>query len=239
MKIIGMMMSLMIAFNLFTGSINDNRLLKMIEVADQQDILITNWKVYIKKPVSNVSTEAEVSKEISKLVSSDRSYNWETIGHESKHHFNKFGQKITQSNGVNEQATITVYKDGKDYRISLSYEISGNEWSETAWEYVVSTYKDQLDQNSVFYSVYGTKKYDENVDLELEAETILKTFSGDRIEEMNEDQFVSVTAYVKNWDMKIPTKEDKVFNLQFGLRKDPSNGRIEVAIGTPIITSGY
>jgi hypothetical protein len=239
MKTIGMIMSIFLALNFFPDSLKDNQLLKIVEVAEEQGIDIASWKVYIRKSVKHVATEDEVREEITKMMSEDKSYNWKSEGNEGDHHYKKIGKKINEVNGIEEQAIITIFRDGPNYRVSLAYEVTGNGWSKENWEYLKSTYKDELERDSVYYSVYGTLDYDKGNSFKAEAKSMLESFSAEKVEEMKEDQFISISAYVKDWEMKIPTKNDKVFNLQFGLRVDPEKKQVSVAIGTPIITSGY
>jgi hypothetical protein len=240
MKIIGMVMSVFLFLNVFPDPSDENQLVKIIEVANQQDITITSWKVYIQESIDYVSTKDEVEEEIKQIMTIAKGYSWNNSkGNEGEHHFQKIGRKTSQINGINEQASITVYEDGEIYRISLSYEITGNEWSAESGEYIQSTYQDDLKNNKVYYSVYGTKDYRKGLDLEKEADTILKDFSAERVEAMEEEQFISISAYKKDWDMKIPTKDNKQFNLQVGLRVNSEKEKVDVAIGTPIITSGY
>lgn len=68
---------------------------------------------------------------------------------------------------------------------------------------------------------------------------MLTAFSAIEVEGMKEKNFISLSAYVNEWEMEIPTKNKEVFNLQFGLRVDPGGKYLNVAIGTPLITSGY
>jgi hypothetical protein len=239
MKIIGMVMSVFLFLNLIPENSDENQLVKIVEVAEQQEIAITSWKVYIQESINYVSTKDEVEREIKQIMNKAKGYSWSSEGNETEHHFQKVGKKVNQTNSINEQAIITVYEDGETHRVSLSYEITGNEWSDKSWEYIQSIYQDDIKNNKVYYSVYGTKDYRKRLDLEKEANSILKSFSAERVEEMKEEQFVSISAYKKDWDMKIPTKDNKQFNLQLGLRVHPEKEKVDVAIGTPIITSGY
>jgi hypothetical protein len=241
MKLIGMIMSLLITINVFPDSFKDHQLVKMVEVAKQQEISITEWKIYSRESVKHALTKEESRKEISNLLALHDAYTWNTEGHQGNDHYKLIGQKKNPSSIMNEQAIVTVYKDGGNYRISLAYEISGKEWSNETWDYLKSSYKDQINDHSTYYTIYGTKNYNKTheMDVEAQATSILESLSSENVEEVKENHFISVSAYVKDWEMKIPTKNDKVFNLQVGLRMDPVKEQMNVAIGTPIITTGY
>lgn len=67
---------------------------------------------------------------------------------------------------------------------------------------------------------------------------ILKDFSADPIESLQEEAFVSVSAYTGNWKNSIPEK-NKEMNIQIALRESRLGAATTVVIGTPIITSEY
>ncbi|MEC1743950.1 YwmB family TATA-box binding protein [Schinkia azotoformans] len=67
---------------------------------------------------------------------------------------------------------------------------------------------------------------------------ILKDFSADPIESLQEEAFVSVSAYTENWKNSIPEK-NKEMNIQIALRESRLGASTTVVIGTPIITSEY
>jgi hypothetical protein len=67
---------------------------------------------------------------------------------------------------------------------------------------------------------------------------ILKDFSADPIESLQEEAFVSVSAYTENWKNSIPEK-NKEMNIQIALRNQGLGASTTVVIGTPIITSEY
>lgn len=67
---------------------------------------------------------------------------------------------------------------------------------------------------------------------------ILKDFSADPIESLQEEAFVSVSAYTENWKNSIPEK-NKEMNIQIALRNHGLGASTTVVIGTPIITSEY
>lgn len=236
MKMIGLIVSFILTFQFLEGG-NHNQLLKMVEVASNHNITITNWKVYIKQPVISVRTKEEVKEEVLQIMDAHPSYKWESK--DAKHHYSKVGYKKNQLTDMNERMTITVYNAGTHYKINTSFEIKGGKWNNLSWEFLQATYKDDLEKNIAYFTVYGTKEIIKNLDLEEQASKMLTAFSAIEVEGMKEKNFISLSAYVNEWEMEIPTKNKEVFNLQFGLRVDPGGKYLNVAIGTPLITSGY
>ena len=74
----------------------------------------------------------------------------------------------------------------------------------------------------------------------MEAKTLLNRFSGKTVESLNEENFISLSAYTDNWDTKIPLGNEEFMNLHIAYRNSNENSGItKVTIGTPIITSEY
>lgn len=67
--------------------------------------------------------------------------------------------------------------------------------------------------------------------------SFLHTLQAEKIEEMNEETFISASAYIKYWKAFILADEQKM-NVQLSM-KLKKNNQINVIIGTPIITTEY
>ena len=73
-----------------------------------------------------------------------------------------------------------------------------------------------------------------------EAKTLLNKYSGKNIQNLKEENFISLSAYTENWDTKIPLGNEEFMNLHIAYRNSNENSGItKVTIGTPIITSEY
>lgn len=67
--------------------------------------------------------------------------------------------------------------------------------------------------------------------------SFLHTLQATKIEEMNEETFISASAYIKYWKAFILAGEQKM-NVQLSMKLQ-ENDQINVIIGTPIITTEY
>ncbi|NGP44742.1 hypothetical protein G4V62_07150 [Bacillaceae bacterium SIJ1] len=70
------------------------------------------------------------------------------------------------------------------------------------------------------------------------AASLLRAFDATPVEMIEEQSFISVSAYNDLWEQHIVVPSGKM-NLQTALRKNRSSGVIDVTIGTPIITVEY
>ncbi|PRX77121.1 TATA-box binding protein [Bacillus sp. V-88] len=82
---------------------------------------------------------------------------------------------------------------------------------------------------------FVTKK----LDMEESAKQILNDFQANYVEGLNEDEFLSISAYNSNWQSRIPSKNDKNLNLQLGFRYDSGLNKTNITIGSPIIVTEY
>ncbi|MBM6616269.1 YwmB family TATA-box binding protein [Bacillus suaedaesalsae] len=237
MKLVSLLMSIVIGFQLFPTLIDESPLAEMEEVATKQEIEVSDWKVYIKVENKRVSSENEVKKELSKLMKRHDTYKWNNVEDEQENHVKYIGEKRNKSG--KEQIIMTVYQYDTGYKMTVSHELTGQILTKETLDYIQATFKQELKDNHVFYSIYGSKDYDQSLNIESETNKILHAFSAKPVEEMKEEGFHSISAFHDKWDTNIPTKDGEVFNLQVGLRVDEKAGKINIAIGTPIITSGY
>lgn len=237
MKLVSLFMSIVIGFQIFPTLIDENPLAEMEEVARKQEIEVSNWKVYIKAENQLVDSYEEVKSELSDLMEQHATHAWKMVGNEQDDHYKYIGN---QNNKIGtENIIVTVYQVATGYKMSVSYELTGKTLTEEMIKYIKSTYKDELEHHEVYYTIYGSKSFEQEQQLEKVANEILQSFSAETVEEMKETGFHSISAYHEKWDTGIPTKNGEAFNLQVGLRVDAKEGKLNIAIGTPIITSGY
>lgn len=85
---------------------------------------------------------------------------------------------------------------------------------------------------------HENKNANEN-DIEIQGFDLIKKLGAKKVEALNEDQFVSFSAYKSEWEPYIETNGSKM-NVQVALRTNEGLGSgTTVTIGTPIITSEY
>ncbi|WP_246945376.1 YwmB family TATA-box binding protein [Bacillus pinisoli] len=238
MKLLTIVVSILTFLQLVPQTNMQSPLLEMVQVADDQNISITSWKIYVQDTVSYAYSKKEADQQVKQLIESAKAYTFQEDESTSSEYSKLVGYKDTSSPTLKESAVITIYEEEDKFRISRTYEVLGSKWSENLWKYVSSTYKEELkNSEKVFYSLYGTKALDQN--LEQVATDLMTEFNAETVEEMKEEQFISLSAYRDDWKVKLPTKGGKAFNLQVGVRLDSEKKIADIAMGTPIITSGY
>ena len=236
---------LMVSFIIFYISIQpviadklleQNELMQITEVATDQNINIKKWSMYIRKPIAQYGNIKDVKIKIREIQTTEKGFIW------SKEQFNEdhykiIGKRNNQNSNINEKILIIYFPDQNQYSLSVTYDVKGAGWNKKDWNEVYRNYQTKINNYSVFYSIEGFKKI--KVPLETEAKTLLNKFSGKNIQNLKEENFISLSAYTENWGTKIPLGNEEFMNLQIALRNYESNGPTKVTIGTPIITTEY
>ncbi|WLR50697.1 YwmB family TATA-box binding protein [Bacillus tianshenii] len=125
----------------------------------------------------------------------------------------------------------------------LIYEMSGESLGEQEWG-LITHETDEMSSNLFqktpsFYScVKGQAGGMMEGVLHSYAKRILNHVSARPIERVEENGFISISAYSNDLSQMISVENEKM-NVQLGLRKQGLGGVISVTIGTPIITLEY
>ncbi|WP_157800917.1 YwmB family TATA-box binding protein [Bacillus solitudinis] len=139
---------------------------------------------------------------------------------------------------------IYAYPSNGELVLSYTYVIKGQ--SATSLESVetqqlVADRRNVLNlkKTKVFSQIQSSYTLDESKPLNETASHLVSALGAVEIEELNEETFVSISAYTDEWEDYILT-DDKKMNVQVAIRQDIRMGYgTTVTIGTPIITTEY
>lgn len=99
-------------------------------------------------------------------------------------------------------------------------------------------FSDPMLKNVHFYTCINGHLGDKmNVAVKEKVSSFLHTLHATPVEEMNEETFISTSAYIEYWKAFILVRERKM-NVQLSMKLQ-KNDQIHVTIGTPIITTEY
>lgn len=217
-----------------------NEFMDIIHTMNKNKIDIKSWSIYTreKTAVNSMNEVKEKYKDLRhtfpnlKWGVKEKSGHWQAVG--------STGSTI----GIQERVVLTAYSSGnKSANYYLVYDVSGSKWDIDLWEQFSEKYNQNIadifrKNTTKFSCVRGELSDNMEGVLYQRAEKLLKEFSAIPVEAMKEETFVSVSAYTEKWNNAIPTKNGN-FNIQLALRNQGLGGKINVAIGTPIITSEY
>jgi len=215
----------------------NNELMQITEIAKQHNIEIDKWSMYIKEPITEYTNTIDINKRIKEIKSVEREFKW-TKTQFKEGHYKIIGERESSNLDINEKILIIYFPLKDKYNLSITYDIKGSNWDKKKWSNISTLYKSKIENGSVYYTVEGTTRINEPI--YEEATNLLKSFSGEKLQSLNEKNFVSVSAYTDRWNTKLPLGNNQFMNLHIVYRNsNDSNENIKVTIGTPIITSEY
>lgn len=196
------------------------------------------WIVYTREYSQQIQNDAAFFQKLDELKRGNRAFRW---SFEANHDMKKatgiyqhpfFQEKI--------QLIMTVTKDKP--QTYILYEAKGLHWSEKKWEEAAKVIEKKTHQLFVKQPTFFTcmnGEFSGNMEGGLfhNALHLLREFQATPIESLQEESFVSLSAYTEQWDNVLPTK-DHPMNIQLALR-ERLGGKISIVVGTPIITIEY
>ncbi|MEA3320941.1 MAG: YwmB family TATA-box binding protein [Bacillota bacterium] len=211
-----------------------DKLLSTINILKNQGVIINEWTIYSREEL-NVNN-LDVIKEIeAKLKKDYTKFEWST-DMEQDHHYLFVGTNM-KSDMERERITVTADKENHSYQVVQTYSYTRGGWSETDYRRVVN---DIELKKRLYFTVKGSLlDVDINTDLNVKANLLLENLSANKVEGLEEKNLVSVSAFNKDWTFSLPSTNNKRFNLQVALRREPSNSKLQITIGIPIITEEY
>jgi hypothetical protein len=211
-------------------------LFKIASVLERENIGINEWSLYAREKLGNVQLE----KKVDQLREQFSHWDWEIVEDEEKW---EASASSTTEKGVSETIRILSTTTGTQEQTYLIYEVSGEKWDNETKEWLQASafekINDMFHGNSVIFScIYSDIGDKMNKALSNRVSNLLKAFQAQEIETLEEDSFISTTAYSPLFSetIKGPTEE---INLQLGVRKQGLGAKTTLVVGTPIITVEY
>lgn len=217
------------------GKASGNELLQIAGAAKEQNIDIGSWSLYAKRPITEYDSVRDIKDSIEEIKKDYSEFSW-SREKDKGDHIVITGKRTLPSLNVKEKMLLIYFRAGDGYQLSVTHDVKGDGWDREGIEEILRTYQTEIDQYSVFYTIQGHTSLKE--DLDKETESLLTKFSAKEMEQINERNFVSVSAMTDKWENSIPLGNGRSMNLHIAYRNS-DNGVTTVTIGTPIITSEY
>lgn len=207
-------------------------------VQGKTNITLEQWQVTAKETVAE-----DFERSVATFQKTHTDFTWE------KPHYTEDAVKVEavkrSGNGsLVEKIKLHAYLHEEQHETLLTYELIGFTWDEQIKndaDHLFSTRTTDLFSESpaVFTCLSG--KLDDtmgHIVLKDEARKLMHKFDANFVEDMQEETFVSLSAYTTLWHSSLLTNNKKM-NLQIALRKQKVDDPITVMIGTPILTTEY
>lgn len=210
---------------------SEQDLVKLVSVLQDEHILVNEWSLYSREIVENKKQDEVVSD----LKGQFADWTWT----ESEGQMTAIS---TSPNYTQEIKVVTTQTNGQSSTYVM-YEVKGKGWDKPSEVFVTKEWQGNLlnifnGKPSSFSCVKG--EFGDKMDkaLPVYMNGLLDAFGAEEIEALEEEQFLSTSAFSPLFSGTI--SEDHDMNLQLGLRKpDGMGGNTTLVVGTPIITIEY
>ena len=215
-------------------------LVKMASILEQENVSIDKWTLHSREIWETVQAKQEVKDKVDQLRSQFPDWDWaiseDDRKWEAKAHF-------TPRKNVNESIQVLSTVTNHQVQTYIVYEATGKGWSEETKDFIDGSIMERI--NSIFHGnsttfscIYGNFGDKMNESVSGHVNQLLKAFQAKEVESLEEDSFISTTAYTPLFEESIQTMTDEM-NLQLGVRKQGLGTKTTFVVGTPIITVEY
>jgi TATA-box binding len=213
----------------------ESNISRIADGMEAQGVQVDEWSLYAKKNV-----DRKTINEVKQMAGQYRQFNW--TFEEDGDVFKAIGYFENKKEKITEKLQILTTLTNDYSHAYILYGVKGvgvqSGW-ESADEYFGKRSFDIFQENvTTFACMSGSLDDKINLSLVQKSKQLLKEFKASPIENLQEQDFLSVSAKTPLWEDFIPTNNDEM-NIQIALRTDGMGDKTTVVIGTPIITSEY
>ena len=229
----------LILFNMVSAKGEDD-LFKIASILEQENVHIHKWSLNARELLETVQTKQEAERKLDQLRKQFSHWDW-TISKDDDRWEAK--ADFTPKKDVNESIRMLSTVTDRQVQTYIVYEVTGNGWNEETREFIEGSILKRINdifhgKSTIFSCVYGDFGDKMNKSVSEHVKQLLKAFQAQEIESLQEDSFISTTAYTPLFGETIQTMTDEM-NLQLGVRKQGLGAKTTIVVGTPIITVEY
>jgi hypothetical protein len=225
---------------------NDDKTIELshiIKVLENSGAEPKDWKIHFRGQLGFASDTRGYLKQAEELMRRWPKFSW-AISENNTGHIKMTGRNTLAHLGFTETITVITYPQNENQKPYFIYAAEGPVYTNLNWIGIQNHINDRIDDSiggnpRIFSCATGTYGDKMMVDLYLQANELVESFSAVPVEELKEETFVSLSAYTEQWEQAIYTGQNQKMNLQVALRSEGFDGETTVTVGTPIITSEY
>ncbi|MFE8701830.1 YwmB family TATA-box binding protein [Cytobacillus sp. FJAT-54145] len=215
-------------------------LLKIASVLHDEDILINGWSLHAREKLEDFQTLEEVKNYGFSLKEKFPNWTWDEESESDM--WNLSAEHVTKE-GRTETIQLLSTHTKSNPQTYIIYEAKGKIFNEETEHFLEKQLSEKFSvifrqDATIFSCIKGEFNDNINESLPLTVKNLLKAFKAKEIEALNEETFVSTSAYSPLFAESITTNEQDM-NLQLGVRKQGLGARTTLVVGTPIITIEY
>lgn len=207
----------------------------LASVLQDENILITGWSLYAKKSLVNINERENAEDLVNDLKAQFPDWKWS--------HSNGNITATSSTSELQENIRIATTDTNGRSLTYLMYEVRGQSWNKNTAAFLKENLPSRIfdifrGNVETFSCIEGDLSDKIDSALFVFKEELLKAFNAKEIEGLEEDSFISVSAFSPLFNKSL-SKEHEM-NMQLGLRKTERLGaKTTLVVGTPIITIEY
>ncbi|MBY0123218.1 YwmB family TATA-box binding protein [Bacillus sp. S/N-304-OC-R1] len=214
-------------------------LTKLASILQDEDILIIEWSLHAREKMENLQSADDVKKFTNELRTLFPDWEW-TTNSSAKH---SETMAVLDTDAQKETIKIVSTPINRNVQTYVIYEVKGNSWKAESEKKITSLLGSRIsdifhENTTIFSCLKG--EFSDKIDKTLPEEInhLLAVFRAKEIEALNEDNFISASAYSTLFGNVLKTNSEDM-NLQIGIRNHGLGEKTTVVVGTPIITIEY
>ncbi|WP_050632231.1 YwmB family TATA-box binding protein [Bacillus andreraoultii] len=218
---------------------NYSDLNKIVDVISKHNGSIEEWSILAREEF--IFSKADMDNTVKNWRKSFPHLNWSEQLNQER--VTIIGTSSNEENPYVETVQLISEKKGNQFQGFILYERKGENWNEHVQEMIDERNRtilpDVFHKTPSFFSCIKGE-FDGMIDKALLEKSIelQSEFNGKIVENLVENDFVSLTVNSPQFKEKIPTKNGS-FNLQISLRNTGNDNKTTFVIGTPILTIEY
>lgn len=217
-------------------------LIQSVSIMNEVGAHLEKWRVQAKDSQSFISDRSGYQAYVNRIHSLADGFAWTVPVDEGSRMVIK-GTKSSSFAHIDETITLLTHITNGKYETKMTYEMSSSHWQAHRINDIFShflTQSSELFLKTPAFFTCATGKFSDKMEVVLseKARNIMRLLRANYVESLEEESFVSLSAYAKRWDASIATNHKKM-NLQIALRDEGLNKPTRVLIGTPILTAEY
>lgn len=209
------------------------------ELAKEEMLNIEEWSVIAREMNTEITTKKEFKRKVKALQHMYPAFHWNIVWDDRLWKAETSFDQVTDN--VTEYIRIVTTEEHNRYITYIIYEVKGHGWEEQHFASLFTTFQTRInhifqENPSVFSCIKGSVNDNMDTVLAAEMKSLLHLFNAKEIEGVQEENFISTSAYSTSFKQTLPNEE---INMQLSLRQDRLGDKTSFVIGTPIITFEY
>jgi hypothetical protein len=223
----------------FAHGKNKHDLLTLVTILKGENIDINGWSLHAREKLETDDIE-DVQKHVQNLKNKYPDWTWAFESNPEKW---EAAATKTSTQGIQESIQILSTLTNQNPQTYIIYEIQGKNFTQKTEQFIkeelTGTLSDIFRGNATIFSCIKGEFNDKmSKGLPFTVNRLLNMFQAKEIESLNEENFISTSAYSPLLADGLTTIENDM-NLQLGIRTEGLGAKTTIVVGTPIITIEY